>query len=116
MPRNMSFMLTTEQVRAGTKTVTRRAGWWFLNPGEIVNACVKCQGLRKGEKIEKIRQIRIVSTRSEPLFDIDDYPDNCAREGFPEMSTSEFVLMFMASHKGCQEDTVINRIEFEYVD
>ena len=29
--RNMSFMLTTEQMYAGTKTVTRRNGWWFLN-------------------------------------------------------------------------------------
>ena len=45
MPRNMSFMLTTEQVRNKTKTVTRRLGWWFLKPGEIVNAVEKGMGL-----------------------------------------------------------------------
>jgi len=27
MPRNMSFMLTTEQIKNRTKTVTRRLGW-----------------------------------------------------------------------------------------
>jgi len=49
--RNMSFFLTTDQIRNKTKTVTRRDGWLFLKPGDIVQACVKCQGLKKGEKI-----------------------------------------------------------------
>ena len=65
--RNMSFSATTEQIRNGTKTVTRRLGWTFLKPGDVVMACVKCQGLKKGEKVEKIRPIRIVSVRKEPL-------------------------------------------------
>ena len=53
MPRNMSFSLTTDQVRNRTKTVTRRLGWWknkhgkrLLQVGDIVNACVKCMGLQ----------------------------------------------------------------------
>ena len=46
MPRNMSFALTTEQVRRREKTVTRRRGWWFLKPGDIVTAVKKARGLR----------------------------------------------------------------------
>jgi len=36
MPRNISFALTTQQVRNRTKTVTRRAGWLFLKAGDIL--------------------------------------------------------------------------------
>lgn len=36
MPRNMSFSMTTEAVRNRTKTVTRRLGWEFLKPGDIL--------------------------------------------------------------------------------
>lgn len=36
MPRNMSFALTTSQIRDRSKTVTRRFGWWFLVPGDQV--------------------------------------------------------------------------------
>ena len=61
------FFLTTDQVRNRTKTVTRRNGWWFLKPGEIVNAVEKAMGLKRGEKIKRICQIRIVSTRAESL-------------------------------------------------
>ena len=43
-------MLTKEQILARTKTVTRRLGWWFLKPGDVVWACEKCMGLKKGEK------------------------------------------------------------------
>jgi len=109
----MSFALTTEQVRAGTKTVTRRFGWGFLKPGDVVNACVKCMGLRKGESIEKIRPIRIVSTRWEPLDAIT--AEDCVREGFPEMTPGEFVAM-LTGHYGCAPDKPVNRIEFEYVE
>lgn len=49
--RNMSFMLTTAQIRDRSKTVTRRLGWWNLRVGDVVMACEKCQGLGKGGKI-----------------------------------------------------------------
>ena len=52
MPRNMSFMITTEQIKNRTKTVTRRLGWNFLKPGEVVNACEKCRGLKAGQKVQ----------------------------------------------------------------
>ena len=112
MPRNMSFMLTTEQVRNKTKTVTRRLGWWFIKPGDIVNAVEKCQGLKKGEKVKKIWQIRILKTNPEYLTQINK--EDCIKEGFSDMTPSDFILMFALSNK-CTADAKINRIEFEYI-
>lgn len=112
MARNMSFMLTTEQVRNKTKRVTRRLGWWNLKPGEIINACVKCMGLKKGEKIERICQIRIVSTRPEPLGDISQA--DVILEGFPDWKPEQFVEMY-CKHNKCTPETLVHRIEFEYV-
>lgn len=111
--RNMSFMLTTEQVRNRTKTVTRRLRWWFLKPGELVRACVKCQGLKKGEKVEVLAIIRIKSTRGEELWFMKD--SDLAKEGFPDLNAAQFFDMFLA-HMKCELATVVNRIEFEYVD
>jgi len=111
--RLMSFFLTTEQVRAGTKTVTRRLGWGFLRPGDLLMACVKCQGLKKGEAIERIRPIRVVSTRWEPVAAITK--EDVAREGFPDMTPAGFVEVF-CREMGVGPDTLVNRIEFEHVE
>lgn len=114
MPRNMSFAHTTEQIRNRSKTVTRRIGWANLLPGSIVNACVKCQGLKAGETVERICQIRIVDVRREPLWKICDEPDGAKREGFPEMTGPEFVLMFCKTMR-VDRGATVTRIEFEYV-
>jgi hypothetical protein len=123
--RNMSFALTTEQIRAGTKDVTRRAGWRFLKPGDLVRPVLKAMGLRPGETIQPLRgPIRILSVRFEPLRamldDLDYGYNEVRREGFarhPECGDpSAWVRMFCASHKGCTSDTEITRIEFEYTD
>ena len=111
--RNMSFSITTQPVRNRTKTVTRRLGWWFLSPGDIVMACVKCRGLRKGEKIERITPIRILRTYGEPLNKITK--EDCTKEGFPYMEPTDFIEMF-CTHNKCDQGIKINRIEFEYVD
>ena len=121
MARNMSFALTTDQIRNRTKTVTRRIGWGFLNPGDIVNACVKCMGLKPGEKIQRLGQIRIVSTRIEPLsrmvHEIEYGREEAAKEGFPGMMGVEFVVLFCdAMRPAFGSDTFVNRIEFEYVE
>jgi len=100
-------MLTTKQVRNKTKTVTRRLGWWNLKPGEIVNACVKCMGLKRGEKIEKICPIRIVSTRPEALGDITQA--DVILEGFPTWTPEQFIDMFM-EHNGVTAKREVNRI------
>lgn len=111
--RNMSFMLTKEQIRNKTKTVTRRTGWRRLKAGEIVMAVEKCQGLKKGEKMDKICPIKIIDVSMEMLGDIT--PEEVVKEGFPEMGTIEFIDMFCRTHKGVNYSTIITRIEFEYI-
>ena len=113
MPRNMSFMLTTEQIRKRTKDVTRRVGWWTVKPGEILQAVEKCQGLKKGEKIVHICKIQVLSTKAVELHEMNR--SELIREGFPDMSESEFIEMFCRSHKGCTPETIVNRIEFKYL-
>lgn len=118
MPRNMSFSLTTPQTRAKAKTVTRRMGWLKLKPGELLNACVKCQGLKLGETVERICQIKVTSVRRERLSMMTERPTygerECVLEGFPELTPAEFVSMFAASH-GCTTGAEVTRIEFEYL-
>jgi hypothetical protein len=123
MPRNISFALTTDQIRNRTKTVTRRLGWKNLKPGEILQACVKCMGLKPGEKIERLGLIRVVSVRQEALnviaADLGYGFDETTKEGFPfghgKHWPSEFVDMFCRS-MGCDPDAEVTRIEFEYME
>ena len=109
---NMSFMLTTEQIRDRTKTVTRRLGWKNLKKGTIINACEKCQGLKKGEKVKVLCKIRVTDVRKEALNKITDA--DCIREGFPHMTASEFIQMFKINMK-CGDMAIVSRIEFEYI-
>ena len=113
MARNISFSLTTQQIRNRTKTVTRRMGWMFLKRGEILNACVKCQGLKKGEKVERICQIRVVSVSREALFCIT--PREVEKEGFPDWTSDQFIEMFCKANH-CSQYQIITRIEFEYLE
>ena len=110
--RNISFSLTESRVRDRSKTVTRRSGWRLLRPGERLNACVKCMGLKKGEKIQKICVIEVVSAIQVRLSDIDE--NDCIREGFPDMSPQEFVDFFCKEMK-CKPEAIVTRIEFKYV-
>lgn len=120
MPRNMSFSLTTDQIRNRTKTVTRRKGWKFLKAGTVINACVKCMGLKPGEKVEKLCQIFITDVRRESLDNMDhdgfgSYGNTEAdKEGFPLLTGIEFVNMF-CKHMGGEPDQIVTRIEFEYI-
>lgn len=119
MPRNISFALTTEQITNRTKTVTRRKGWKFLKAGDVLNACVKCMGLKPGEQIERLGKIRVVDARRESLDEMIRDPkygdQEASLEGFPEMTGAEFVAMF-CEHMGGDVDQEVTRIEFEYVD
>lgn len=108
----MSFALTLSQMRAKEKDVTRRFGWWFLKPGDQVWAVEKAMGLKKGETIQRIGLIEVVSTRGEPLDAITH--DDCAREGFPEFYPADFVGMLTA-HYGCEANKLVNRIEFRHL-
>lgn len=119
MPRNISFALTTQQFKDRTKTVTRRLGWINLKPGQILNGCVKCMGLKPGEKIELLGQIRVVSVRREPLSKMlhnKRYGKaEAVKEGFSDMNGERFVAMF-SKNMGCPWSEMVTRIEFEYLD
>jgi len=108
----MSFAMTANQIRNRTKTVTRRFGWKFLKPGDLVCAVEKGMGLKKGEKVKRICTIRIISTRLEPLQAIDD--DDLILEGFPSYTVTQFINM-LASKNGVTRESIVNRIEFEYI-
>lgn len=115
--RNMSFMLTKEQIKKRVKTVTRRFGWWFLEPGMLIQPVEQCQGLKKGEKIVKIGgPIEIVSTKAEygPHFGID--ARECALEGFADMPPDEFTRLIQSLQPKGKLYEPCNRIEFRYVN
>jgi hypothetical protein len=107
----MSFYLTTPQMRARTKTVTRRLKS-NVQPGELLMACVKCMGLRKGQKVEHIHPIKVLDVRREPLNAITQ--EECALEGFPDLSPQEFVEMFCKA-MACIPSEPITRIQFEHL-
>jgi hypothetical protein len=113
--RQMSFALTAEQIRIRRKTVTRRIGWTTLKPGTLLQPVKKSQGLKKGETVEKIGvPIRVVAVDRVVLGDIT--PQDVYREGFPQMTRSEFIATFKKAHRGCRVGTVVTRIEFSYVE
>ena len=116
MPRNMSFFYTTPQIRARTKTVTRRLGWRFLKAGDHVMVVEKGQGLKKGEKVKRLGPVRIVSVRREPLgFIGKEGRAGREKEGFPGMTPADFIEMF-CDHNGGDGAQTVTRIEFEYLD
>ena len=116
--RNMSFALTTEQVLAGQKTVTRRLGWKTLKDGELFQAIEKGQGLKKGEKVNRLRVLKAVDVRQMPLNRMlqDEAwgKAECIREGFPNLTPREFVEMFCKANRPCEPTWIVTRIEFDY--
>ena len=93
----MSFALTTAQIRNQTKTVTRRKGWLFLEVGDRIQAIVKGQGLKKGETVERLCVIEVVSVRRERLEEIT--AEDVVAEGFPGWSVVEFVDLYLKSFR-----------------
>ena len=108
----MSVALTTDQVRARQKTVTRRAGWQILMPGDLVTLCPKVRGRRAGEPLERLVTVEVVSTRREQLDSIT--AEDVIAEGFPDMTPAQFVEFFTATHRGVTASTEITRIEWRY--
>jgi hypothetical protein len=114
MARLMSVALTEPQVRARSKTVTRRAGWLMLREGDRLTLCRKVMGRRKGEPLERITDVLVLSVRRERLDLIT--PAEVAAEGFPDWTPAEFVEFFCGSHKGCTPESLVTRIEWRYLD
>jgi hypothetical protein len=108
----MAFSITTKQMYSRSKTVTRRLGWRFLKPGDIVMAVEKGMGLKKGEHVKRIYPIKIISAQAESLAYISQ--EDVIREGFPEMTPEEFIDMFCKANR-CNLLVPVNRIEFQEV-
>jgi hypothetical protein len=109
----MSCAMTKDQVLAELKDVTRRLGWWFIKSGDVLNLVNKTMGFKKGEHPVRYKTVRVKSSRPERLDAITQ--EEVIREGFPNMTCAEFIKFFIEGHKGCKPETVINRIEWEYI-
>lgn len=124
----MSVSFTEQAVRERRKTVTRRKGWWvdknghrILQAGDELTLCRKVMGRKKGEPLERICNVRVVSVRREPLRDV-VLPGELTKEGFPEWDTPddswgafEFVERYFTP-QGIDPIDDVTRIEWEYLD
>ena len=118
--RHMSFTRTPQQMRDGTKTVTRRHpdAWATLKPGDSVQPVLRTQGLKKGERHEFLcPPIEILFNWVEPVEAITI--EEVASEGFPDLTVHEFCALLRASgaiavvgHSPPREFT--RRIEFRH--
>lgn len=117
MPRLMSVALTEQAVRDRSKTVTRRLGWEFLQPGQRLTLVRKSMGRRRRdgtvEPLVRITDVEIVSAIRVVLGAI--IPSDVEREGFPGWTGEQFVEFFCQTHKGCTPNTVVTRIEWSYL-
>lgn len=121
MSRLMSVSLTEDAVRARTKTVTRRLGWWadvngrrLLLPGNRLSLCRKVMGRKAGEPLVRIAEVQVVDMSRQQLH-VQNTDDETAREGFPDWSWGEFVEFFCREMR-CTQDTVVTRIEWAYLN
>ena len=123
MARLMSVSLTTDQVEARAKTVTRRLGWWDtatdsprLAPGDRLWLCRKVMGRRHGEPLDRLVEVEVVSCTRERLSEIYRRGDSeVAAEGFPGRSP-EWFIQFFSARMGCDRDDLVTRIEWRYLD
>ncbi len=117
--RHMSFMLTTEAFKSGRKTVTRRLGWRNAKVGHVYMGVKKSQGLKKGEHVVKLHPFEIVGIRDEPLWHMRlEGPGATKLEGLPDLSTDDFIKMFIEHNKKkCPdgEETIVRRIKFKHL-
>jgi len=119
--RNISFAMTTAQIRARFKTVTRRWGWENLKAGTHLMAVEKGMGLKKGETIVRLVEIVVLDVRRERL-------DKMARdaeygsmemrlEGYPfGLHDPKAFVEKLAKEGGKKPSDMITRIEFDYVE
>ncbi len=126
----MSYRHTLGPFLCGDKDVTRRLGWLNLKPGEHYMAVRQAQGLKKGEKVQRLGECVCLHNYPEELRCIEYYSyrgwssipqifrstirKETAREGFPELTPHQFVVMFCREMK-CTPKTIVNRIEFARV-
>lgn len=129
MPRLMSVAYTEAQVLDRTKTVTRRLGWRFAEPGQRVVLCRKVMGRKPGEPLHRLVAVELRSVRRESLgllnglLDPTEHGlaatyahDEVAREGFPGMDPGAFVNRFFCAAQGIRPDAEVARIRWSYLE
>lgn len=120
MSRLMSCSMTTKAVIERRKTVTRRKGWLFLKPGDRLTLVEKAMGLKKGEKAIRLAEVEVVDIRREPLTDLlynlDYGLAEVAREGFPDLSPTQFIYRYFIDAQSIGVDDLVTRIEWKYLD
>ena len=119
--RRMSFSSTVPQMRARTKTVTRRdpTTWTKLKPGDQLLAVEKAMGLPKGARLVPIGVIEIVDVVLIPLearlaplgWFVSDEEANA--EGFD--SWDEFRVEWQRLHGHYRATEIVRRIEFRHI-
>lgn len=117
--RLMSVAMTADQVVDGSKDVTRRLGWLFVKEGDRLQLCRKVQGRRKGEPLDRLRAVEVVSVRRESLSCLILDPDygarEVAREGFPGLPPAEFIERYFIDAQGVDARSQVTRIEWAYL-
>lgn len=129
MPRLMSVHFTQAAVEERRKTVTRRKGWGFLQPGDRLTLCRKVRGRKPGEPLDRITDVEVVSVRREMLgllltpglllVDGEWVTGYGAREvsleGFPGMTPASFIHEFFVTPQKISATDTITRIEWRYL-
>lgn len=113
----MSCALTIPQVRARTKTVTRRHldSWHQLAVGDQLTLVERSRGLPSGAKQVVLANVEIVDLRVVELEDMDEA--ELVAEGFPDWNVESFTRFWRASHGVPDEAGVlVRRIEWRYLD
>jgi hypothetical protein len=111
----MSVSLTEQAVRERRKTVTRRLGWRFLKRGDRLTLCKKVMGRKRGEPLDRICDVEVVSVTREPLVAIVRWgAQEVQREGFEW--TPEGFMAFFQRHMRANPATIVTRIEWRYLD
>ena len=128
MSKLISFALTEESFLDGTKTATRRLGWWrakngrqLLEPGQRITGCRKVMGRRKGDPLVRLGEALVTDVyrqRLGEMTDADVLREGVSPDKFDVVDTatghppaSEWVRWFCAEQK-CTPDTEVTVIEF----
>jgi hypothetical protein len=121
--RRMAFPDSASEVRERLQTVTRRPGWRFLKPNDLIQAIEFVSnetGTGGGSIARELAVLRVRSVRVEPLSrlvtDATYAEDELPREGRPCWSRDHFIATFLRRHRLSHVSVDVTRIEFEYVD
>lgn len=116
--RHISFKLTSEQILARTKTVTRRVTWTTARRGQILQPVYQTLGIPRGGTVRRLGcPINFVDVRRECLSMLMEDKEygrlEMIKEGFPGRDPADFVYWF-AEQNHCEPTKLITRIEFDY--